>query len=101
MGSFQLRPHLPARYRLSFKWQLVYSLDQHGISLSTMYDRMRTATSTTRSSAYGSSTATTAAGIVLVVKDDRGDVFGAYVNEPLREHRGYYGDGSWCVPTAP
>lgn len=34
-------------------------------------------------------------GVVLVVKDGRGSVFGAYVNEALKEGPSYYGDGTW------
>lgn len=36
-------------------------------------------------------------GVVLVVRSTRGDVFGAFVNEALRENNVHYGDGSWCV----
>lgn len=39
-------------------------------------------------------------GCVIVVKDEKGSVFGAFVNEGLRETRGYYGDGSWSVPSS-
>ncbi|KAK0184716.1 TLD-domain-containing protein [Armillaria mellea] len=34
-----IRPHLPALSRLSRTWTLLYSLDQHGISLNTLYSR--------------------------------------------------------------
>ncbi|QRV91313.1 TLD-domain protein [Ceratobasidium sp. AG-Ba] len=34
-----LRPSLPALRRLAQKWTLLYSLDQHGISLSTFYTK--------------------------------------------------------------
>lgn len=81
----QIRPGLPPRYRLSTTWTLLYSLDQHGISIQTMYERMRVGL-------RGSDS-----GVVLVVKDGEGNVFGAYVNEGLKESRSYYGDGTWCV----
>jgi len=34
-------------------------------------------------------------GCVLVIRDARGDTFGAYSSEPLHEQQGYYGDGTW------
>jgi hypothetical protein len=33
----QVRPYIPRRYRIAQKWNLLYSLDQHGISLATLY----------------------------------------------------------------
>ncbi|KAG5459921.1 MAG: hypothetical protein BJ554DRAFT_8099 [Olpidium bornovanus] len=36
----QLRESLPPRQRLEERWRLLYSLEQHGISLSTMYDKV-------------------------------------------------------------
>lgn len=81
----QIRPGLPPRLRLSTTWTLLYSLDQHGISIQTMYERMRVGL-------CGSDS-----GVVLVVKDADGSMFGAYVNEGLKESRSYYGDGTWCV----
>lgn len=38
---WQLRPHLPVRIRLASSWTLLYSLDQHGISLSTLYQKVK------------------------------------------------------------
>ncbi|KAK4700807.1 hypothetical protein P7C70_g5439, partial [Phenoliferia sp. Uapishka_3] len=78
-----IRPNLPPRLRISSKWTLLYSLDQHGISMATMYERMRVGL-------LGAD-----GGIVIVVEDDSGAIFGAYVNEGLKEGHGYYGDGSW------
>lgn len=34
-------------------------------------------------------------GVVLVVKDESGSVFGAFVNQVLVESQHYYGDGTW------
>ncbi|KAM0756691.1 TLD-domain-containing protein [Meredithblackwellia eburnea MCA 4105] len=70
-----IRPHLPPRSRLSPRWTLVYSLDAHGISLSTLYSR-----SSTFFKANGGGGDR---GCVLVVRDTRGGIFGAYVNEEL------------------
>ncbi|SCV67394.1 BQ2448_5005 [Microbotryum intermedium] len=77
-----IRPSLPPRLRISHRWTLVYSLDQHGISIGTMYERMRIALKGVDG------------GVVLVVKDAQGSIFGAYVNEPLKESKHYYGDGT-------
>ncbi|KAL8290322.1 hypothetical protein RQP46_002580 [Phenoliferia psychrophenolica] len=77
-----IRPNLPPRLRISTTWTLLYSLDQHGVSIQTMYERMREGLDRTDS------------GVVIVVTDANGSVFGAYVNEGLRESRSYYGDGS-------
>lgn len=35
------------------------------------------------------------AGVVVAVKDERGNVFGAFVNERLHVSDIYYGDGTW------
>ncbi|KAI5477607.1 hypothetical protein MNV49_006094 [Pseudohyphozyma bogoriensis] len=77
-----IRPSLPPRLRISTKWTLLYSLDQHGISIQTMYERMKVGLRGAES------------GVVLVVKDVNGNVFGAYVNEGLKDSKSYYGDGS-------
>lgn len=82
--NVQIRSALPPRLRISSRWNLVYSLDQHGISLMTLYERMRVGAPKGE-----------AVGIVVAVKDERGDVFGAFVNERLRPSEGYYGDGTW------
>ncbi|KAL4255640.1 Oxidation resistance protein 1 [Pleurotus pulmonarius] len=84
-----IRPHLPALSRLSRKWNLVYSLDQHGISLNTLYDRCE------RLGQTKTSTGTTNRGALVVVKDSGNVVFGAWMGEGIRmtKGRGYYGSG--------
>ncbi|KZS87655.1 TLD-domain-containing protein [Sistotremastrum niveocremeum HHB9708] len=73
-----IRPNLPALPRLANKWTLLYSLDQHGISLSTFYERC----------------SQNEGGVLLVIKDADEDIFGAWVGEGLRESAGrYYGSG--------
>ncbi|GJN88995.1 hypothetical protein Rhopal_001966-T1 [Rhodotorula paludigena] len=95
-----IRPSLPPRLRLSHRWQLLYSLDQHGISLTTLF------------SALERGLRERDGGFVLVVKSERGEVFGAYASEAMRDAardaRGatrWGGDGScflWkSVPFAP
>lgn len=89
----EIRGLLPPRLQLHHVWTLVYSLELHGVSLGTLYKKARESRG-----AY-----------VLVVKDSIGgvgaafsvawrdadavQVFGAFVNEPLRPSGRYYGSG--------
>ncbi|WVR09175.1 hypothetical protein IAU60_006237 [Kwoniella sp. DSM 27419] len=78
-----LRPHLPPRQRLSNKWTLLFSLDQHGASLNTLYRLIDKFAQSHRSS-----------GNILVVCDGEGNRFGAYLNESIAKREGtYYGSG--------
>ncbi|KAG5637154.1 hypothetical protein H0H81_005598 [Sphagnurus paluster] len=84
-----LRPHLPALARLPRRWTLVYSLDQHGISLNTLY---------TRSEAYTQVRLGTPApaGALLVIRDAGDGLFGVWMGKDgVRPSRGkgYYGSG--------
>jgi len=88
----QIRPLLPALSRLQRSWSLVYSLDQHGISLKTLYVNCEAASTTFAKSKL----ATKLSGMVFVVKDTEGAVFGAWMSDGLRMSRGnemYYGSG--------
>jgi len=121
----RIQAALPRRLRLGRTWRLIYSVDQHGSSLSTLYDRVARAkhpsqrgTVTAALSAgdswmRGSSTAAQQAalgggsapvhvgggvsladaGLVVAIRDDEDNVFGAYVNEQLRPTSHYYGNG--------
>ncbi|KAL7268857.1 oxidation resistance protein 1 [Rhizina undulata] len=71
----EIRLLLPARLQLHDTWILAYSLEQHGVSLATLYGRCK----------KGS--------FVLIVKDALGGVFGAFVNEALHPSGRYYGTG--------
>lgn len=86
-----LRPSLPSRLRIASQWSLLYSLDAHGVSLSTLYSRVE----------QGMNGRGPAAGLLLVVKDHEGYVFGAFVNEKLRRTEGFYGSGEWSVQSSP
>jgi len=78
-----LRPSLPTRLRIANQWTLLYSLDQHGVSLATLYEK----------TAQGMSGKGVSAGCVLVVQDNDGNIFGSFSNEALKKREGYYGSG--------
>ncbi|KAG6889446.1 hypothetical protein C0992_005166 [Termitomyces sp. T32_za158] len=84
-----IRPHLPALARLPRKWTLIYSLDQHGISLNTLYDRCEAHMQVKPGTAGP-------AGVFLVIKDAGDALFGAWMGKegvhPSRG-KGYYGSG--------
>ncbi|KAH9837596.1 TLD-domain-containing protein [Rhodofomes roseus] len=73
-----LRPYFPALARLPRSWNLLYSLDQHGISLNTLYRRCENHM-----------------GGALVVMRDSGDaVFGVWMGQGVHLSKGaYYGSG--------
>jgi hypothetical protein len=71
-----LRDHCPPRLKLARAWKLVYALDQHGISRSTMFRCCKDA-----------------GALVLAVMDVNGNVFGSFLNQELSPHIGYYGSG--------
>lgn len=56
----------------------MYSLEQHGASLNTLYSL-------------------TAEGgpCIIAIKSTDGDVFGVFCSESIAIHHGYYGNGSW------
>ena len=73
---------MPALARLPRTWTLLYSLDQHGISLKTLYARC----------------AAHAGGALLVVRDGSDALFGAWMGEGIRPSKGaYFGSGESCV----
>jgi len=87
----QIRPHLPALTKLPRHWTLLYSLDQHGISLNTLYSRCEPRVP---SRAHPNPPK----GGLLVLKDARDAVFGAWLSEGVRlEKGGYYGSGESSV----
>ncbi|KAF9782422.1 TLD-domain-containing protein [Thelephora terrestris] len=73
-----IRPYLPPIPRLSGSWSLLYSLDQHGISLNTLYARC----------------STHLGGSLIVIKDSGDTLFGAWLGENVHQSKGaYYGSG--------
>jgi hypothetical protein len=76
----EIRLMMPTRLQLQDRWDLVYSLEQHGVSLATLY---------ARSKAFNSPQA----GYVVVVRDRGDHVFGAYLTDYPHVHPHYYGTG--------
>lgn len=71
----------------------MYSLDQHGISLSTLYKRCALP--------YDEETPRQA---LIVVRDADDGVFGAFVDDGVVQRRGYYGSGEsflWRATNSP
>ncbi|CAL9734004.1 oxidation resistance protein 1 [Monosporozyma servazzii] len=83
MGQ-ELRTLFPSRIQLYMDWTLVYSLEQHGASLQSLYGNIEKTQIPKRRVGY-----------LLVVRDSRGGIFGGYCNEPWlpNEHRRYGGNG--------
>ncbi|CAG8446929.1 16821_t:CDS:2 [Acaulospora morrowiae] len=71
-----IRPRLSRRLRYAPRWNLLYSLDQDGTSMSTLYYKVKDKSP-----------------LVLAIKDMDDQVFGAFVTEPFRPHPSYYGTG--------
>ncbi|KAH7154837.1 oxidation resistance protein 1 [Dactylonectria estremocensis] len=76
----EIRTMIPERLRIVDDWHLIYSLDQDGASLTTLYQRCRQ---------YEGRRA----GFVLVVKDQEDGTFGAYLSEYPHPAHSYFGNG--------
>ncbi|XP_041418840.1 nuclear receptor coactivator 7 isoform X3 [Xenopus laevis] len=72
----KLAHRLPARVQ-GYPWHLVYSTQEHGTSLKTLYRNLAPVDSP----------------VLLVVKDMDNQVFGAYATHPFRLSDHYYGTG--------
>ncbi|ORY03107.1 TLD-domain-containing protein [Basidiobolus meristosporus CBS 931.73] len=72
----QISRHIPHRLRLNRSWRLLFSLEQHGCTLSTLFKITQN---------KGPS--------VLVIRDACGSVFGAFVTEHFKPSPSYYGGG--------
>ncbi|CAK4022426.1 Hypothetical predicted protein [Lecanosticta acicola] len=76
----EIRLLVPARLQLMETWKLIYSLEQNGSALSTLYslcDQFRGKRG----------------GFVVVVRDSTGGTFGAYLSEPPKPQPHYFGNG--------
>uniref|UniRef100_A0A060T275 Oxidation resistance protein 1 n=1 Tax=Blastobotrys adeninivorans TaxID=409370 RepID=A0A060T275_BLAAD len=81
----EVRQLVPARLQLYPTWRLVYSLEQSGASLSTLYSKISDQTTTSGRRP----------GYVLLVRDSYGCIFGAYANEGFKptDSRRFSGNG--------
>jgi hypothetical protein len=71
----KLAAALPVRYRHS-DWTLLYSTERHGVSLMTFFNKTRR-----KGPSY------------LIIEDDAGFRFGAYISDSWEPQRSYYGTG--------
>ncbi|KAL6707363.1 oxidation resistance protein 1 [Coniothyrium glycines] len=76
----EIRLLVPIRLQLVDEWTLVYSLEQNGVSLGTLYQK---------ADDYRGKRG----GFVLVVKDTSGGVFGAYLSDAPHPSSSFYGNG--------
>ncbi|KAG1457364.1 hypothetical protein G6F46_008044 [Rhizopus delemar] len=73
-----IRPYIPRRYRVASSWKLLYSLDQHGVSLFSLY----------------SSTKDYEGPCIMIIKDADKQIYGAYLSSTLKcQNNMYYGTG--------
>ncbi|KAI4119931.1 MAG: hypothetical protein LQ345_000190 [Seirophora villosa] len=77
----EIRLLVPPRLQLCESWSLVYSLEEDGVSLTTLYTKCG-APSIPRGSSF-----------VLVIKDAAGGIFGAYLTDPPHPSSSFYGTG--------
>jgi hypothetical protein len=73
----QLQPFLPVITRMASNTTLLYSMEQHGISIRTLYSNCQE---------YEG-------GSLVVIQTQTGSTFGAFVPEHLHIQGGYYGTG--------
>ncbi|CAL3969769.1 hypothetical protein PZA11_007650 [Diplocarpon coronariae] len=76
----EIRLLVPARLQLCEDWNLVYSLEEDGVSLGTLYKKCEDMRGLRN-------------GFVLVVKDGEGGLFGAYLTEAPHPSPHYFGTG--------
>ncbi|TRX87907.1 hypothetical protein FHL15_011196 [Xylaria flabelliformis] len=76
----EIRTFLPERLKIMEDWRLVYSLYQNGSSLATLYQLCEKYRGVR-------------AGFVLVVRDGKDGIFGAYLTEAPHPASSYYGTG--------
>ncbi|KAI8367416.1 TLD-domain-containing protein [Choanephora cucurbitarum] len=72
-----IRPYIPRRFRIAQNWDLLYSLDQHGASLATLY----------------SCTESFGGPCILIIQDLEEQIFGAYLSNSFQLQMHYYGTG--------
>lgn len=91
----EIRSLMPTRIQLYTDWHLLYSLEQHGSSLQSLYHNVAPP-----------SNSPLRVGYVLAIRDNKHGTFGAYSNEPFHptSDRRYYGNGEcflWKMEKVP
>ncbi|SMN21514.1 similar to Saccharomyces cerevisiae YPL196W OXR1 Protein of unknown function required for normal levels of resistance to oxidative damage [Maudiozyma saulgeensis] len=91
----EIRMLMPARIQLYNEWTLLYSLEQHGASLHSLYSNVTPDDDINKRIGY-----------VIIIKDRQNGIFGGYSNEPWlpHEHKRYYGNGEcflWKLEKVP
>ncbi|QDS71368.1 hypothetical protein FKW77_002571 [Venturia effusa] len=76
----EIRLLVPPRLQLEEEWKLLFSLEQDGVSLSTLYKKCED---------YRGKRG----GYVLVIRDGMGGIFGAYLSDALHAQAHFYGTG--------
>ncbi len=81
-----LRQHIPSVLQINHSWTLRYSIEQDGTSLNTLYERCKPQVGENIRKRKG---------YFIVVMDNYGGIFGAYINDYLHPQDGkyYYGNG--------
>lgn len=112
-----IRSLIPSRLQLHEEWELLYSMEQHGLSLNTLYRQFKGEKRSSRelgfgadvvsrmmatppgSSAFMSTTPRVRHGYVIIAQDDSHGLLGCYINEPLKpmDQKRYYGNGECFV----
>ncbi|CCD25488.1 Oxr1p NDAI_0F01690 [Naumovozyma dairenensis CBS 421] len=92
----EIRSLMPMRIQLYTDWTLLYSLEQHGASLHSLYKNIQPDINESNRRV----------GYVIIIQDRKNGIFGAYSNEPFRpnEHRRYSGNGEcflWKLEKVP
>ncbi|KAI8881490.1 TLD-domain-containing protein [Backusella circina FSU 941] len=72
-----IRPYIPGRHRIASKWTLLYSIDQHGVSLNTIYSSMKNRQGP----------------CIMIIKDTDNQIFGSYQSDVFSCQSNYYGTG--------
>lgn len=82
----EIRQHIPSLLQIGHTWELLYSIEQCGTSLHTLYHNCEPKLGENLNRRRG---------YLIVVQDKKKNLFGAYVNDYLRVLDGkyYYGNG--------
>lgn len=82
----EIRQHIPSLLQINHDWKLLYSIDQSGTSLQTLYTNCKPKIGENLNRRRG---------YILVIQDSHKNIFGAYLNDNLRPLDGkyYYGNG--------